>query len=113
MDAQVPIDVSLIRWTRLLEGCRVHLLQIAPDVSSHRPSSARLFLTTLFTLLPVAGTPLTRLHAQSRFTCDQWRRLTTHRKLGITEALIRLEMKNRVIIRLSAEYYVRELDTLI
>ena len=64
--------------------------------------------------LVLCGASAASLEAQSKFNRTQWRDLSREMKLPLMQALISLaKQREGVTIRLSAEYYVRELDTLI
>ncbi len=64
--------------------------------------------------LVLCGPSAAPLEAQSRFNCTQWRDLSPEVKLQLLTALIAMaKQREMVTIRLSPEYYVRELDALI
>jgi hypothetical protein len=50
---------------------------------------------------------------QSKFTCRDWSNLPKEQKQPIIQAFIDQAKSDNVVLKLSAEYYVRELDALI
>lgn len=50
---------------------------------------------------------------QSKFTCRDWAKLSAERKLQIIQRAIELAKEQKVVLKLSATYYVKELDALV
>ena len=80
-----------------------------------RAQRLRLSLLVAGLLTPIfCGAFASSVRAQSKFNCSQWRALSPEMKLPLMEALISMaRQRDSITIRLSAEYYVRELDALI
>ncbi len=49
--------------------------------------------------------------AQSKFTVRKWMNLDSGTKLGVMNAFVESARKDKVILRLPAEYYVKEIDS--
>ncbi len=51
--------------------------------------------------------------AQSKFTPRKWMELDSSTKVGVMREFIEIAKKDKVVLRLSAEFYVNALDTMI